>query len=161
MLAAIDIYPPFSMPYIWLCITLGIIALIVGGHFVVRWLLRHAALKRQQRAAIKLSQKDPELVSHALSQLENLKNAYQRNELSPDAAAEQVSALVRETYDQAMNHRTRYQAKYEIAARNLSHVAKVTEHAYPVEFSKVTHELAPAAVESLFAKAKETIEQCR
>jgi hypothetical protein len=156
-----DIYGP-----IWLPVgRFGALCLIIVGILVGRWVLvrylQKLALKRQQLAVSRAQTKDTSKIDQTLSQLEALRAAYLRGELSASGAAEQASALVRELYDSLMNHQTRYQARYEIASRRLEKLATLISSTYPVEFASTHNQIAQEAVEHMFAQAKEVVESCR
>ncbi len=161
MQSGIEMYPPFWMTPIRVFAVVAIIIFLVLAKVAIAQLLRQAALRAQRQATARAAAKDPQLLAEALKQLSNLYNAYLRRELSAALAVEQASALVRETYDQVMNHRTRYQAHFEIAARKLVTLSELVARAYPVEFSDSKHPIPEQAVETIFTKAKEVIESCR
>lgn len=161
MQSGINMYPPFLLSPWRLTAIVGIIIVVIAGKFLIKRWLKHLALQTQRRVTREAQTKDPKLLDNALTQLANLHNAYMRRELSADSAVEQASILVRETYDQIMNHRTRYQARYEVAARQLQHVEQLMTKTYPVEFAKTSGVVADAAVIEVFAKAEEVIESCR
>lgn len=157
----VDIYPPFWLPP-WRFVALagGILIVLIARYALIR-LLRKRALRHQQRAVAQAQTKDSRLVDQALQQLDQLKAAYLRGELSASGAAEQASAVVRETYDTMMNHRTRYQAHYEIASRKLEKLTELIRNIYPVEFAHTTHQIPTQAVERIFVLSREVVEACR
>lgn len=157
----VDVYPPFRMPALYLILIVSIVVLVVATRFGIRKLLQHLAIRRQQQAVADAQRKDPQLIDQAIRQLDSVHQAFRRKELSAAHAVEQASALVRETYDAVMNHRTRYQAQYEIASRRLEHLADLVYHAYPVEFADTVHAIPDEAVEQIFTKAKGVLESCR
>lgn len=156
-----DVYPPFWISWWRLAAVIAVIVLIVGGRVVIKHVLRYMALQSQRRLTQQAQTKDPHVLDNALAQLTSLHDAYMRRELSADSAAEQASLLVREVYDNVMNHQTRFQARYEIAARRLERVEQLVAKTYPVEFAKTTGQVTDAAVLEVFTKAKEVIESCR
>lgn len=156
-----DVYSPFwASPVRVIVAATVIVAIVVARIFITR-LLRKLALRAQRKATEAAQLKDPQLLDQTLTQLTNLYNAYTRHELSAAAAVEQASALVRETYDHVMNHHTRYQAHYEIAARRLVAMSELVAHSYTVEFVDSEQSAADKAVEAVFAKAKGVVESCR
>lgn len=163
MQGGVSVYPPFWMSPMRVVIVIVVIIVIIGGNFLINRLLRNLALQAQRKLTKAAQHKDPNLLDQTLVQLTNLYNAYTRRELAAAAVTEQMSALVRETYDQVMNHRTRYQARYEIAARRLAAMSDLVAHSYPVEFTDNSNEqtVADEAVAAIFAKAKGVIESCR
>ncbi len=161
MLADANIYPPFMMSPVRLLVVIGIGTFIILGRFLIRRLLARLAMRVQRKVVQAAQTKDPQILAKALEQLDSLYAAYMRRELSAAAAVEQASSLVREVYDTIMNHQTRYQARYEIAARGLQKLSELVQHAYPVEFTDSKHAIPDEAVAAIFAKAKEVIESCR
>lgn len=156
-----DVYPPFWVSPWRLVGVVSFVVLVIACRAIIKRLLRYWALQTQRRVTKEAQTKDPQLLDNALRQLNNLHNAYMRREISADHAVEQASSLVRETYDQVMNHRTRYQARYEVAARRLAHVEELIAKSYPVEFAKTTGVVSDDAVIEVFAKAEEVVESCR
>lgn len=162
MQGGVNVYPPFWVSPVRVIVVVGCIIAIVAGNILVRNMLRNLALRAQRKLTEAAQRKDPGLLDQALVQLTNLYNAYTRRELAAAATAEQMSAIVREAYDQAMNHRTRYQARYEMAARRLAAMSELVAHSYPVEFADDGKQVAAdEAIATIFAKAKEVIESCR
>ena len=161
MHADTNVYPPFWMSPLRLIIVCSAIVAVLTIRFLAKRALRRLALRLQRKASEQAQAKDPKLVAHALEQLDNLYAAYGRQELSASVAVEQASALVRETYDTVMNHRTRYQAHYEIASRRLETLSQLVQRSYPVEFAATEHVIAPEAVSAIFADAKKVLESCR
>lgn len=156
-----DMYPPFWMSPVRVIVVIVVIAAVIAIRVFVMRLLQKLALRIQRKAAEAARLKDPQVLNQALAQLANLYNAYMRREISAAAAVEQASALVRETYDHVMNHRTRYQARYEIAARRLAAMGELVAHSYTVEFTDDKQPVADEVVEAIFTKAKGVIESCR
>ncbi len=157
----VDIYPPAWLPVWRFAAILGLLVIVLAGRQVLIRMLRNRALKHQRRAQAQAQNKDARLVDQALQQLEQLQAAYARGELSAAGAAEQASAVVRETYDAMMNHRTRYQAQYEIASRKLEKLSELLRNTYPVEFANAAHQIPPEAVNRIFALSKEVVQACR
>lgn len=161
MFADANLYPPFWMSPLRLVVVLAVMAGAFGVRILTKRLLRWLALREQRKLTQQVERKDPKLVASSLQQLANLYAAYERRELSASVAVEQASALVRETYDTMMNHKTRYQARYEIAARRLEKLGDLVKHSYPVEFAGTDHEIPREAVSVIFSMAREVLESCR
>jgi hypothetical protein len=156
-----DIFPPLWLPPGRLLVVIASILFLIAARIAVIKYLQSLAFKRQRQAVAKAQAKDVGLIDGALSQIDALRAAYMRGELSAAAAAEQTSAVVRETYDAMMNHQTRYQARYEIASRRLEQLAELIHSTYSVEFAHTSHQISPEAVEHMFAQAKGVLQSCR
>lgn len=157
----VDVLPPFWLSPIRLIVMIAIILGLGITRILVRRLLKDAALRQQRRVAELAQRKDPRRIDAALEQLRSVYAAYERQELSAAAAVEQASAIVRETFDDVMNHNTRYQAHYEIASRRLDNLAALVSQAYPVQFVGTAHQVAPESVQHIFASAEEVLAACR
>lgn len=161
MRSVTDVYPPFWISPLRLIVVVALFVMLIVARLLVKRLLTRLALRAQRHAAAQALVKDPHILDTAIGQLNNLYGAYTRREISAAAAVEQASALVREAYDNVMNHSTRFQARYEIAARRLVHVEALITKTYPIEFVTRNDPQLDAAVVDVFAKAEEVIESCR
>ncbi|MCA9330633.1 hypothetical protein KC957_01175 [Candidatus Saccharibacteria bacterium] len=161
MQGGVDVSAPFWISPLRLVVVLLFIIALVAARFFIRRQLKNAALRRQRKEAERAQRKDPRRIDDAIAQLHSVYAAYQRQELSAAVAVEQASAVVRETFDEVMNHRTRYQAHYEIANRRLENLAALIAQAYPVQFVGTDHLVSPEAVKHIFDTAEGVLSSCR
>ncbi len=159
MLAATDISAPLQLP-VWRSVIASAAAVaIVSGYFFWKWLVKHLALQRQKHLATQAKPNAAAIIQDAVGKIETIRQAITNQQISPKDAAEQLSALVRETFDATMNHTTRFQTKYEITQRRLDHLVQILDVSYPVEFSEQPS--VQATLLGLCDKSRQVVEACR
>lgn len=155
----VDIYPNFTVSARWALLAVLTVFLILALRLFGARLSRIFAMRTQARMATLSKVGKDDRINDALERLERLKQAYQSGRSDAAQTAEQVSVLVRETFDYVMNHRTRYQARYEVAARKLTRLDDVMSLSYPSEFGSSDD---PVSLDmAVFDIAKEVLESCR
>jgi hypothetical protein len=154
-----DIYPPFSLSARYIFIYVIFIFLIIGLLFLLKKLLLTIAIRTQQRALHPI--KNTALLEQALQQLSYIYQQYNSHAISPQVATTQASLLVRQTFDELMNHQTRFEARYEVALRRLEKLEALLAAGYPVEFVENAQFASPEHEQTFFTLAKEVLELCR
>ena len=159
MLSDIDIHPPLQLSPWRSVIAFLLVFVVIAGYYL--WLLatRMLAIRRQKALAKHAKPNFDTVINDALKQIETIRQQVSSQQMSPHDAAEQLSAVVRSTFDTTMNHRTRYQAKYEIAERRLDHILEILEISYPIEFSAEKGVLD--TLTKLCDTSKQVVESCR
>jgi len=153
-----DIYPPFSLSARYAILSALIIISLVLIILGLKKLLTILAIRTQRQTLNK--PKDHTLLDKALQQLGVIYGQYTSRAITPQLAAGQTSELVRKTFDELMNHRTHYEARYEIAARRLQKMEAFLLAGYPVEFAK-NAEFSSEGQQLFFTLAREVLESCR
>jgi hypothetical protein len=154
-----DINPPLQLGIFRLVVSASVALLIVLGYLGWVYLSRMLALRRQKTLAKNAKPNFEAIILQALRQIEAIKQAVNTQQLSPKEAATQLSTIVRSTFDTTMNHRTVYQAKYEIAERKLEHITKLLDISYPLEFS--TNPGVQQSILQLCDDGRKVVESCR
>lgn len=154
-----DIYPPDKITSVWAIAALVVSVGIAAIYVLLMRLARLLALQRQQRLAERQKPHAEQIIAEALRAIEKIQTGLTTNQLLPNAGAEQLSAIARQTYDALMNHTTMKQARYEIAVRKLDKLENLLNYGYPVEFAN-SQELTQAEAVRLCDAAREVIRSC-
>lgn len=154
----IDIYPNFSVSPTWTIITVLLIVTVLSFRFIGPKILKNISMRKQAKE-INISKKDKvKYIDEAILKLQTIKSEYSQGKKSSRDAAFEASQITREAFDVVMNHKTRYQARYEASMRNLQSIADLLDNAYPPEFNGNSETTLDV---SLFDKAIGVLESCR
>lgn len=155
---AASLYPPLTLGLQWPLFGIGFFVVVVGGYFGVRWVRLRLALRGQQKLVELQKPHKDQIIARALQEINRIRQAVESGTLPPETGAAQVSLVARTAFDTLMNHRTVYQAKYEIAIRRLDTMVAMLETSYPVAFD-------PPRDKSTFSQicdaAIKVVESCR
>ena len=134
-IVADGLYPPLPLTPRWALSSLAILVLAVGGYWLIKFIRVKLALRAQRRLATLDKPHKAMIIARALQQIQELKAAVEAGRLTPDVGAERVSLVARSAFDAIMNHHTSFQAKYEVAARELHTMLAMLDVSYPAEFA--------------------------
>jgi len=154
-----DIFPP-QVVNGSLALTVTIIfSTIIVSYFVVRKIMQLYVLRAQKRLAARQKPNAAQIISAALAEIEQVRAMITSHQLDPKGAAEKLSFITRNAFDQLMNHTTLSQTKYEVAQRNIKSILSLLEQSYPVEFSINNYDVTYAL--QLCDQSKAVVESCR
>ncbi len=157
-----EIYDPVSMSHVAAFSAFTITVLGVCSYFVVRYLRRQIAMRRQDELLRKQIPNQHAIIDTAIAQLQVILQQVHQAELSIDNGAHQASYILRDAFDKVMNHRTVFQSMDEVTARNLSGVSNSLSGAYPMEFDLKTAKATSAAeFGALIGIASEVLRACK
>ncbi len=141
-IAANAIYPPLPLSA-WRMITAcAALAVAVGGYYLINFARKRLALRRQKQLAQLHKPHKDDYIRRALQEIERVKTAVANQQVTPSNGAADISLAVRNCYDTLMNHTTTYQARYEVAERQLQTMLQMLTIAYPTEFTNKPSQLA-------------------
>lgn len=154
-----DIYTNFRISPLLTIVVVIIVVIAIIIRLVGARILKRISLRKQSKE-IAISKKDVNLkIDEAIAKIRQIQEQLATNNISGKDAAFQASQITRETYDLAMNHTTRYQAKYETRLRSLQHISDLLDRAYAPEFNPKNHNLQTD--DELFNQAIGALESCR
>ena len=155
-----DIYPNFDVSSTWFVLAVTILFVVVFVKVFGAKILKRLAMHKQAKEIAISKKQYRRSIDQAIAQLEQIRSSYLAGQKTATDAAYEMSVLVRGTFDQIMQHRTMYQARYELTLRNLTALAAMLEGSYPPEFSANSIQAVPLDA-AVFDQARGVLESCR